>query len=111
MTVNAVGILGQVSLTALTYTTVYRVPDATTRANFNVIFCNTTPSVAKVRLAFCVTAFTPTASEFRVYDYEINPNDPPFVISGFLLAGMEYVTAWSNIAAVTCAVEGFSGAK
>lgn len=111
MTVLAVGVLGAVDLAAATYTTVYQVPDSTTRANFNVTFVNRSNVAAYVRLGFNAAVGTPAATEFRVYDYIIEANDPPFVLSGYLLANQEYVVAYSSIASVTCVVEGFSGAK
>lgn len=111
MTVLSVGVLGQADLAAATYTTVYQIPDSTTRANFNVVFCNRSSSVASVRLAFSAASGTPVAAAFRVYDYIIEPNDPPFVLSGCLLANSEYIVAYSSVASVTCSVEGFTGAK
>lgn len=68
----ASGVLGQVSLAATTYTSVYTVPSITlSYVNINIANRNTTSVSVRVAIT---TGATPTTAQFIEYDVEIAPN-------------------------------------
>lgn len=68
----ASGVLGQVSLAATSYNTVYTVPSQTlSYANVNIANRNTTNVSVRVAIT---TGATPTVAQFIEYDVDIAPN-------------------------------------
>lgn len=65
----ATGLLGQSTLSAATYTTVYTVP-ASTFTVFSVSVCNRGTTTAAIRLALA-SGETPTNAEFIEYDVQL----------------------------------------
>lgn len=100
----AAKILGQAAPAAVTNTTVYTVPPATT-AVFNVSMVNTAGTPAMVRLALAAAA-TPTSSEYIEYDTLLPPNEV-LERGGLVAQAAKLVVAYSSIAGVSVSVYGY----
>jgi len=97
------GVLGQVSLAATTYTSLYTVPVSTlTYANVNISNRNATSVVVRVGLT---TGTTPTTAQFIEYDAIIEPNGI-LERSGLVLEQDRQVVVYSDTANVTVSVYG-----
>jgi hypothetical protein len=101
----ASGTLGQASLSAATYTTVYTA--ATTPSTFNVQIVNTTGTPIAVRLAIAASA-TPTASEFLEYDSVI-PGNGVLERGGIVATSGKRVVGYAYFAGISINVYGYEG--
>jgi hypothetical protein len=99
----ASGVLGQVSLAATTYTTVYTVPSQTlSYANVNIANRNTTNVSVRVAIT---TGATPTTAQFIEYDVDIAPNGV-LERTGLVLDIGKQVVVYSDTANVSVGVYG-----
>lgn len=97
------GVLGQVSLAATTYTSLYTVPVSTlTYANVNISNRNATSVVVRVGLS---TGVTPTTAQFIEYDAIIEPNGI-LERSGLVLEQDRRVVVYSDTSNVSVSVYG-----
>lgn len=100
----ATGILGQAAPAAVTNTTVYTVPAATT-ATFNINICNTGSSPVNVRVALAATG-TPTSSEWVEYGANILAGQV-LERTGFVAEATKRVVVYSDIATIAVSVYGY----
>jgi len=99
----ASGVLGQVSLAATTYTSVYTVP-VTTLSYVNVNIANRNTTNVAVRVAI-TTGATPTTAQFIEYDVDIAPNGV-LERSGLVMDTGKQLVVYSDTANVSVATYG-----
>ena len=99
----ASGVLGQVSLAATTYTSVYTVP-VTTLSYVNVNIANRNTTNVAVRVAI-TTGATPTTAQFIEYDVDIAPNGV-LERSGLVMDTGKELVVYSDTTNVSVAIYG-----
>ena len=99
----ASGVLGQVSLAATTYTSVYTVP-VTTLSYVNVNIANRNTTNVAVRVAI-TTGATPTTAQFIEYDVDIAPNGV-LERSGLVMDTGKQLVVYSDTANVSVSLYG-----
>jgi hypothetical protein len=99
----ASGVLGQVSLAATTYTSVYTVP-VTTLSYVNVNIANRNTTNVAVRVAI-TTGATPTTAQFIEYDVDIAPNGV-LERSGLVMDTGKQLVVYSDTTNVSVAIYG-----
>lgn len=101
------GRLGSVGSTiAATLVQPYFVPSTAVSATVKIHMCNTATGPAKVRIAFSLSATTPSLGEYQYYDSIIPANGGTLTDDCRLLSTGEYIHILSDIAGVTYRVEG-----
>ena len=99
----ASGVLGQVSLAATTYTSVYTVP-VTTLSYVNVNIANRNTTNVAVRVAI-TTGATPTTAQFIEYDVDIAPNGV-LERSGLVMDTCKQLVVYSDTTNVSVTIYG-----
>lgn len=97
---NAYKVLGQVIPLAITNTTLYTVPAATSTVCSTLSICNqgvTTTVRVAIRPAGAVLA----TNQYIVYDAIVNANDTLFLTVGVSLATTDVVTVYAGTATVS----------
>lgn len=89
-----------------TYATLYDTSAASTTAVVGtIVVCNTAASAATYRIAVMDSAGTPAATDWRVYDASVSPNDTVFLQVGLSLQNARYIRVSSSATTVTFAAE------
>lgn len=102
MAIRNAGLLGSVSLSAMTMAQPYTVP-ADRFASYTVTFCNRGTAQALIRLALA-TSGTVSNSQYLEYDTPL-PVGASLQVTGIAGPGNR-ISAYSDLANVTCVVAG-----
>lgn len=92
-------VLGQVEPLAITNTTLYTVPAATSAVCSTLTVCNTGVSTS-YRIAIRPAAATLSDIHYIVFDNFVNANDTIFLTLGITLASTDVVTVYAGTATV-----------
>jgi hypothetical protein len=92
-------VLGQVEPSAITNTTLYTVPSATSAVCSTLTVCNTGVSTT-FRIAIRPSGATLSDIHYIVFDNSINANDTIFLTLGITLASTDVVTVYAGTANV-----------
>jgi len=93
-------VLGQVSPSAATATTLYTVPSATSTVASTLVICNRSTTTT-VRVAVRPAGATLADTHYIIYDYAVNGNDSVFMTIGLTLAATDVVTVYAGTANVS----------
>jgi len=93
-------VLGQVSPSATTATTLYTVPSATSTVASTLVICNRSTATT-VRVAVRPAGATLANEHYIIYDYTVNGNDSVFMTIGLTLAATDVVTVYAGTANVS----------
>lgn len=93
-------VLGQVSPSATTATTLYTVPSATSTVASTLVICNRSTTTT-VRVAVRPAGATLADTHYIIYDYTVNGNDSVFMTIGLTLAATDVVTVYAGTANVS----------
>jgi len=83
-----------------TYATLYTTPSATQAVISSLLICNQSAAAVTIRVGLDTTAGTPGASEFLVYDVNIDGNDTVALTLGITLDASKFIRVSSS--ATTC---------
>ena len=84
-----------------TYATLYSTGATTTAVVSTIGICNTSSTAATIRIAVMGTAGTPSAANWRVYDWPIAGNDTIALTLGLTLGNSRYIRVSSSATTVT----------
>ncbi|CAB4153427.1 hypothetical protein UFOVP623_35 [uncultured Caudovirales phage] len=99
-------VLGQVLPSAITNTTLYTVPSATSSVCSTLAICNQGTVTTNVRVAIRPAGATLASSQYIVYDTQVNLNDTLFFTLGISLATTDVVTVYAGTANVSFSLFG-----
>jgi glucose-6-phosphate dehydrogenase assembly protein OpcA len=89
-------VLGQVSPSATTETTLYTVPSATSAIGSSIIIANRGTSVATFRVSIAVSGVSTTNKDYLYYDLPIGANDTFIATIGITLATTDEVRVYAS---------------
>lgn len=98
-------VLGQSIPAAVTNTTLYTVPAATSTVASTLSICNQSVSTT-VRVAIRPAGATLASSQYLMYDTVVSANDTLFITIGVALATTDVVTVYANTANVSFSLFG-----
>jgi hypothetical protein len=98
---NTYKILGQVSVSSATATTLYTVPASTSSIISTLAVCNQNSTGVSVRVAVRPAGAALDPKHYIVYDSFVTGNDTLFLTLGISLATTDVVTVYSNVANVS----------
>lgn len=99
-------VLGQSNPSAITNTTLYTVPAATSTVASTLQVCNLNSSVATFRLAVRPAGASLANVHYQAYDTQIPGNDSLAFTIGITLAATDVVTVYANTATVSFSLFG-----
>jgi len=102
---NVYKVLGQVSPTATTNTTLYTVPAATSAVCSTLIVCNRNGSTS-FRVAIRPAGATLADEHYIIYDSYINSYDTLFFTLGITLSATDVVTVYADTAVLSFSLYG-----
>lgn len=102
---TAYKVLGQVSPAAVTLTTLYTVPAATSTVSSTLVVCNLGTSTT-VRVAVRPAGAAIANQHYIVYDATVNQYDSLFLTIGMTMATTDVVSVYSGTATVAFALNG-----
>lgn len=102
---NAYKVLGQVIPLAITNTTLYTVPAATSTVCSTLSICNQ-GITTNIRVAIRPAGAVLSANQYIVYDNYVNGNDTLFLTLGISLATTDVVTVYAGTATVSFSLFG-----
>ena len=94
-------VLGQVSPAAITNTTLYTTPAATSTVASTLTICNTGVNVTNVRVAVRPAGAVLSNQHYIVFNNTVGINDTLFLTIGLSLAATDVVTVYSSNASVS----------
>jgi glucose-6-phosphate dehydrogenase assembly protein OpcA len=91
-------VLGQVSPTAATATTLYTVPAETQTVVSTISVCNMTQGELLFRIAIRPAGETLTSKHYIAYDAKVSGNDTTFITVGATLGAGDVITVYESAA-------------
>ena len=94
-------VLGNVNPTAITATTLYTVPYATSTIVSTINICNMSSSIASFRIAIRPAGASLAANQYIAYDTAIPANDSIALTMGITLAATDVITVYTGSSSLT----------
>ena len=94
-------VLGQVNPVAVTLTTLYTVPGATSTVVSSLVVCNQAATDATFRVSVQIAAAVDNAKQYIYYDTTVAANDSFVATVGLTLAATDVVKVYASTATVS----------
>lgn len=94
-------VLGQLTPAAITLTTAYTVPAATTALISTMMVCNTTAVAATFRVSVAIAGAADTLAQYIYRDVTINGNDTFAASLGLTLATTDLIRVYASTTGIT----------